>query len=108
MPFLGVCTSEFAPRYALISPWMNNGHLLDYLRENSSTDRQLMVRNFDNLWRVLVAKHLSDVRCCVWIAIFTYLEARSRSWRPSCGTPDLLLLWRSFENITLDPVECID
>lgn len=39
MPFYGVCIWEFAPQRALISPWMKNGHLLDYLREHSSDNR---------------------------------------------------------------------
>ncbi len=30
-PFFGVCVDEFSPRYALVSPWMPNGNLMEYL-----------------------------------------------------------------------------
>ena len=35
LPFYGVCIDEFAPRIAMVSPWMENGNLLDYLIRGS-------------------------------------------------------------------------
>ena len=39
LPLYCVCVSEFAPRCALVSPLMKNGHTLDFLEKNPSTDR---------------------------------------------------------------------
>lgn len=30
-PFFGVCVDEFSPRYALVSPWMPNGNLMQFM-----------------------------------------------------------------------------
>lgn len=40
MPFFGLCTTEFGPRVALVSPWMENGDLRSYLIRNSDVDRK--------------------------------------------------------------------
>ncbi len=32
-PFIGVSVEEFSPRYALVSPWMDNGNLMQYLKK---------------------------------------------------------------------------
>ena len=44
MPFIGVCVIEFAPQYALVSPWMKNGNMSDYIRKEPSCDRISLVR----------------------------------------------------------------
>lgn len=38
LPFLGICRDEFAPQMALVSHWMENGNLAEYLNENQSAD----------------------------------------------------------------------
>ncbi|KAH7918869.1 kinase-like protein [Leucogyrophana mollusca] len=44
VPFCGVyCTNEPSPRACLVSPWMDNGNLPQYLKDNPKADRlQLM------------------------------------------------------------------
>ncbi|KDQ16034.1 hypothetical protein BOTBODRAFT_97408, partial [Botryobasidium botryosum FD-172 SS1] len=37
LPFLGLCTLTSVPY--LISPWMENGHVLDYVQTNPDADR---------------------------------------------------------------------
>ncbi|KDQ16010.1 hypothetical protein BOTBODRAFT_89006, partial [Botryobasidium botryosum FD-172 SS1] len=37
LPFLGLCTLGSVPY--LVSPWMENGHVLDYVQKNSDVDR---------------------------------------------------------------------
>lgn len=54
MPFLGVSLEVFAPRYALVSPWMNNGHLLEYLRKRPMSDRRALVQCLSHL------RHISN------------------------------------------------
>uniref|UniRef100_A0A0W0F8I0 Protein kinase domain-containing protein n=1 Tax=Moniliophthora roreri TaxID=221103 RepID=A0A0W0F8I0_MONRR len=39
LPFLGVNTEEFAPGFCLISPWMMNGDIVSYLKEDPGHDR---------------------------------------------------------------------
>jgi hypothetical protein len=41
VPFIGV-TTEFCP-FCLISPWMSNGDINQYLRDNPSTKRLVLV-----------------------------------------------------------------
>ncbi|KAH8110411.1 kinase-like protein [Phellopilus nigrolimitatus] len=43
LPFYGVCTEEFSPRLALVSPWMDNGDVLSYLKHNPDTDRIALI-----------------------------------------------------------------
>lgn len=43
LPFLGICSDEFAPFIALVSPWAAYGDLRSFLREHASTDRLDMV-----------------------------------------------------------------
>ncbi|KLO11587.1 kinase-like protein [Schizopora paradoxa] len=43
MPFIGVNVDIFKPRIALISPWMDNGHMLCYLKKHPGADRQKMI-----------------------------------------------------------------
>ncbi|EJD00249.1 kinase-like protein [Fomitiporia mediterranea MF3/22] len=38
LPFYGVCIDEFSPRLALVSPWMRNGDVLSYLKENDGVN----------------------------------------------------------------------
>ena len=33
LPFIGVNTELFSPSFCLISPWMSNGNVIDYLRQ---------------------------------------------------------------------------
>lgn len=44
LPFMGVNVNIFKPRIALISPWMNNGHMLYYLKKFPDANRLMMVR----------------------------------------------------------------
>jgi hypothetical protein len=43
LPFLGVCLEMFAPRYCLISPWMSNGTIIQFLEKNPGHDRHKSV-----------------------------------------------------------------
>ncbi|EJD00475.1 kinase-like protein [Fomitiporia mediterranea MF3/22] len=38
LPFLGICRDQFAPKMALVSHWMKNGSLSEYLKKNRSAD----------------------------------------------------------------------
>ena len=38
-PFLGICEDLFRPRHALVSPWMENGDVIRYLKTHPNTDR---------------------------------------------------------------------
>lgn len=44
LPFLGICTDEFAPQMALVSPWMENGNIHIFLKQNPSANRVSLVR----------------------------------------------------------------
>ncbi|KAF8156287.1 kinase-like domain-containing protein [Mycena galopus ATCC 62051] len=39
LPFLGVSVELFAPSFCLVSPWMANGNLIEYLRAHPEFDR---------------------------------------------------------------------
>ena len=39
LPFLGINMELFTPRFCLVSPWMSNGSLLDYLKKNPEHNR---------------------------------------------------------------------
>ncbi|KAK0485349.1 kinase-like domain-containing protein, partial [Armillaria luteobubalina] len=39
LPFLGVNKTLFAPRYCLISPWMDNGNIMSYLQVHPDHNR---------------------------------------------------------------------
>ncbi|TDL23526.1 kinase-like protein [Rickenella mellea] len=41
--FYGCCKDLFAPRYALISPWMENGDMMTYLEKHPDTNRILLI-----------------------------------------------------------------
>jgi Protein tyrosine and serine/threonine kinase len=43
LPFLGCCTDAFSPRYALVSPWMENGNMLSYTTRHPDTNRLFLV-----------------------------------------------------------------
>ncbi|KAJ7583148.1 kinase-like domain-containing protein, partial [Mycena floridula] len=40
LPFLGVNVELFAPSFCLVSPWMSNGNLLQFLHRNPDFDRR--------------------------------------------------------------------
>ncbi|KAJ7586154.1 kinase-like domain-containing protein [Mycena floridula] len=40
LPFLGVNVDLFAPSFCLISPWMSNGNLMQFLQRNPDFDRR--------------------------------------------------------------------
>ncbi|EIN08812.1 kinase-like protein [Punctularia strigosozonata HHB-11173 SS5] len=37
LPFLGIDAHTFAPHYALVSPWMKHGNLVEYIKSNAAT-----------------------------------------------------------------------
>ncbi|KAJ7598117.1 kinase-like domain-containing protein, partial [Mycena floridula] len=39
LPFLGVSVELFAPSFCLVSPWMSNGNLMEYLRAHPEFNR---------------------------------------------------------------------
>ncbi|KAJ7785471.1 kinase-like domain-containing protein, partial [Mycena olivaceomarginata] len=39
LPFLGVDDQMFAPSFCLISPWMDNGNVINFLEKNPDFDR---------------------------------------------------------------------
>ena len=39
LPFFGICVDEFAPQMALVSPWMENGNIQTYLKQNPTANR---------------------------------------------------------------------
>jgi serine/threonine protein kinase len=39
LPFLGVDEKMFQPSFCLISPWMDNGNLMNFLEKNPDFDR---------------------------------------------------------------------
>lgn len=43
LPFLGVTKTVFAPRLGLVSPWMANGNILQYLERNPQADRLSLI-----------------------------------------------------------------
>ena len=44
MPFYGVCKEDMGGSgFALVSPWQDNGHMLDYLKKNQPVKRLDMV-----------------------------------------------------------------
>ncbi|KAI5116420.1 hypothetical protein M0805_001383 [Coniferiporia weirii] len=43
LQFWGVCIDEFSPQLAMVSPWMENGDILTYLKERPNADRKAMV-----------------------------------------------------------------
>ncbi|EIN08808.1 kinase-like protein [Punctularia strigosozonata HHB-11173 SS5] len=59
LPFLGVDETTFSPHYALVSPWMKNGNLVDYVArvKLSSGDVNLLVRHM----AVIIAGHLAYI-----------------------------------------------
>ncbi|TDL22584.1 kinase-like protein [Rickenella mellea] len=44
LPFHGCCGDLFTPLYAFISPWMENGDMISFLKQNTHTDRLAMIR----------------------------------------------------------------
>jgi len=45
LPFLGVSLKQFTPSFCIISPWMDNGHVVSFLKRNPDHDRYAVVRN---------------------------------------------------------------
>jgi len=39
LPFYGVCDDLFTPRLCLVSPWMNNGNVMNYLSQHPNARR---------------------------------------------------------------------
>ncbi|KAJ7578052.1 kinase-like domain-containing protein [Mycena floridula] len=44
LPFLGANLSHFYPSLALVSPWMANGDIMEYLKRNPKHDRWLIIK----------------------------------------------------------------
>lgn len=47
LPFYGVCISEFEPRLALVSPWMENGDIITYVKKYPNVNRIGLVSHFN-------------------------------------------------------------
>ena len=43
LPFYGVTVDAFEPQLAMISPWLENGCVVRYLKENPTADRKQIV-----------------------------------------------------------------
>ena len=56
MPFYGICLEDSQLQYALVSPWMKNGDLLNYLKANPTKDRCSIVRRA----KLMIASITSD------------------------------------------------
>jgi len=39
LPFIGANLELFEPRFCFISPWMNNGDIMSYLKQHPDHDR---------------------------------------------------------------------
>lgn len=37
LPFLGIDAHTFAPHYALVSPWMKHGNLIEFIKSKAAT-----------------------------------------------------------------------
>jgi hypothetical protein len=44
MPLLGVSQDAVAPRLSLVTPWMANGNILDYLEDHDGVDQLSLVQ----------------------------------------------------------------
>ncbi|KAK0193254.1 kinase-like domain-containing protein [Armillaria mellea] len=44
LPFLGVSTKLFVPSFCLISPWMENGNIMNFLAANPGHDRLVSIK----------------------------------------------------------------
>jgi hypothetical protein len=65
LPFLGICADLFAPRLAIVSPYMNNGNLRMYQRNHPYVDRVQMVNVIDySVCRCL--NPFTGDRCRAW------------------------------------------
>ena len=81
LPFYGIYYLEDRHgRVCLVSPWMNNGNIKDYLPENPRVNRVLLV-----VFVVVRRTNCSDcdkgVRCCCWRVIpasKSYCSRRSK------------------------------
>ncbi|TDL22518.1 kinase-like protein [Rickenella mellea] len=43
LPFYGICEDIFRPKLAMVSPWMENGDMIKYLKHNPGVDRRNLV-----------------------------------------------------------------
>lgn len=43
-PFYGICADQTASYYAFVSPWMPNGHVIEYVKKAADVDRKQLVR----------------------------------------------------------------
>ena len=43
LPFYGVSAEEFAPRFAMVLPWMSNGNMMAYLKIHPDVNRVKLV-----------------------------------------------------------------
>src|SRR3954465_11197331 len=60
LPFLGCCADEFSPRYALVSPWMENGNMLAYMKKHPGINRLSLVNAISALLKVMTEYHFLD------------------------------------------------
>ena len=42
LPFYGVDAEEFAPRLAMVLPWMSHGNMMSFLEDHPDVDRVLL------------------------------------------------------------------
>jgi hypothetical protein len=69
LPFLGVDMTLRYPSCCLISPWMKNGNVLEFIKAHPTTDRLALVRRQSGLQRnfnvLSFATSLKDSATCI-------------------------------------------
>ena len=50
LPLIGISRELFPPKIALVTPWMKNGNVLQYLEKNPRINRLHLVSNLTPLW----------------------------------------------------------
>lgn len=82
MPLCGICQDQFAPQFALVSPWMKNGTLSQYLLRNPDADRVKMVckPGFWTLGCIDSIASNTDITGCLRVVLPTLGDATDCTW----------------------------
>lgn len=62
LQFYGVCEDVFAPQFAMVSPWMDNGDLTTYLGKHEDANRLRIVSI--SLYHSRTTAHMYPVEGC--------------------------------------------